>query len=160
MPAPWRVTDPEVVDAASRLRLMSLCVIVVANAPFPTLSPANIAEAAPPGALTLTELPISRESVIVAYPPMPIPAESPNAPAVEPTGTFTRTWLLRIVDPLSTGTPSTTMPPPNAVASPAGLPAVAVLPDTNDLRIVPRTQPEVGLLQSSSPAMRTPPVLA
>ena len=66
MPAPWRMTDPEVVDTASRLRLMSLCSIVVAKAPFPTLSAANIAEAVPPGALTLTELPISRESVIVA----------------------------------------------------------------------------------------------
>ena len=52
------------------------------------------------------------------------------------------------------------MPPPNPVASPAVLLAVAVLPDTNDWRIVARTQPEVGLVQSSSPAMRTPPVLA
>jgi hypothetical protein len=66
MPAPRRVTDPAVVDAASRLWLMSLCSIVVATAPFPTLSPANIADAVPPGAVTLTELPISRESVIAA----------------------------------------------------------------------------------------------
>ena len=72
---------------------------------------------------------------------MPIPAESPKAPAVEPAGTFTRAWLLRIVDSLSTRTPSTTMPPPNALASPAVLLAVAVLPDTKDSRIVPRTQP-------------------
>ena len=38
MPAPWAMTDPEVVDAASWLRLMSLCVIVVAKVPFPALS--------------------------------------------------------------------------------------------------------------------------
>ena len=66
MPAPWRATDPEVVDAASRLRLMSLRLIVVAKAPLPTLIAANIADAVPCGELTLTELPVSRESVIVA----------------------------------------------------------------------------------------------
>ena len=91
---------------------------------------------------------------------MPIPPESPKAPAAEPAGTFTRTRLSRIVDPLRARTPSTPMPPPVAVASPAVLLAVAVLPDTKDLRIVPLTQPELGLVQSSSPAMSMPPVVA
>ena len=92
---------------------------------------------------------------------MPIPAESPNAPAVEPAGTVHPDAVVtnRAICSVR-GTPSTTMPPPNPVASPAVLLAVAVLPDTNDSRIVARTQPEVGLVQSSSPAMRTPPVLA
>jgi hypothetical protein len=88
------------------------------------------------------------------------PPESPNAPALEPAGTVTRTRLSRTSDVLSTREPSTTMPPPNPVASPPVLLAVAVLPETNEWRIVARTQPEVGLLQSSSPAMTTPPVLA
>src|SRR5262249_3169190 len=79
--------------------------------PLPTLPPPPITVAVPSGAVATTVLPVMWVSLIVSIPPVPIPAESAHAQAVEPAGTDAVTWLLvtRLSERVST--PSSPMPP-------------------------------------------------
>src|ERR1700744_1175393 len=89
-----------------------------------------------------------------------MPAESPLAPALDDEGAVATTWLCATVEAARASEPSTPRPPPNAFASPMALVARAVLDEKDECRIVAATQPDVACVQSSSPAMSTPPVVA
>src|SRR5207244_10846344 len=114
--------------------------LMVMLRPLPTLPPPLLALAVPLGAVAVTVLPVMWVFLIVSIPPVPTPAESAHAQAVDAAGTVALTWLLLTVLSATASWPSSQVPPQKATASPRLFVALTLLSVIVLLRIVATAQ--------------------